>query len=170
MPAKRRACKVCDHAHVRAINRALADPANSARKVAQKYDVEPRTMQRHYSNCLKEIVAAVTAPDPDPGDDTEATTGLTPLTPRERAIGADIVFRVQALQDRTLALFAELPKSPTGKVTGACQLIREARHNYQLLARLTGKLDGGGHEGARTITFQEFRTLYLSVRQSKEGA
>ena len=119
-------------------------------------------MQRHYSNCIQAVVQSVIAPDPvAPG------AAVVPLTQKEIAIGADVVYSMIDLQAKTLALLQSIP---AGKVKDSCLTIREIRQNYALIARLTGKLNGSSEEGAKTITFQEFRTMYLTVQHQKEAA
>ena len=126
-------------------------------------------MQRHYSQCIAKVVESITRQHSETGEIVPAAIighELTPLTQQERAMGADVVYRMQDLQGKTLALLDTLQP---GQIKTACAVIREARQNYALIARLTGKLNGASEEGARTITFQEFRTLYLSVN-AKEAA
>ena len=169
MPKNRASCKVCAHPSIRKINQRLADPSNSARSVALEYKIEPRTMQRHYSGCIAKVVESILAQNAEtPGNIVPPAAGqLQPLTQDELAIGADIVYRVQHLQAKTLKLLNSIPE---GKVTAACAVIREARQNYALIARLTGKLNGGGEEGSRTVTFEQLTVIYNQVVNQKEAA
>ena len=162
---KSHSCVVCAHKSARAINRRLTE-GETAQSVAKAWGINPRTMQRHFSGCIQQVVKAVTTME-EPALPAVGTGELVPLTQKELAIGADVVYRMADLQAKTLAL---LDSIPVIKVSAACAVIREARQNYALIARLTGKLNGASEEGARTITFQEFRILYQSVQQQNKEA
>lgn len=155
-------CKICQHKKRKEIEAALADPAQSNRSIAKKYGVVARTLDRHKLNCTRIIVQKT-------------------LERQERAIGVDIVDRVERLQDVTEHIMdTALRGMPLLDKLGAAVLhnnkpilvsdaalalkaVAQARHNYRLLAQLTGKLTPTDDQGQRLVTFEEFSIMYKRV-------
>lgn len=156
-------CKICSHAQRAQIERALADPAQSNRAIAKQYSLCARTLDRHKNNCTRVAVAKT-------------------LERQERAIGVDVVDRMQALQHvtahimdtalRGLPVLDKLGKpilDKNGKQVVvsdpalALKAISQARHNYRLIAQLTGKLNPQDDGQTHLVTFEEFSVMWRRV-------
>jgi hypothetical protein len=162
MPAKL-LCKICQHKKRVEIERALADPTQSNRAIAKQFGVVARTLDRHKLNCTRVLVQQA-------------------IVRQERALGVDIADRVESLQSKTeLILEVAMMGLPLLDKSGAAVLdpkgkpilvsdgglalkaIAQARHNYRLIAQLTGKLTPAEDETKRLPTFEEFALIYRRV-------
>ena len=107
-----RACTICTHPGLEAINRALVEGTPN-RRIASHYDV---TKANHLPTKLIMAQAA-----------------------EEVAQADDLLGQVQDLQARTLAILEAAEGSREHRT--ALAAIREARSNLELLAKLLGELD-----------------------------
>jgi hypothetical protein len=164
MPSSaRNTCKICAHPQRAAIEKALADPARSNRSVAIAYKICARTLDRHKLNCTRLAVTRA-------------------IERQERAIGVDLVDRVERLQSVTehimeTALRGVPLLDRTGNVVLdkgkqvlvsdaalALKAISQARHNYRLIAQLTGKLTPADEGATQSVTFEQFVLIYQAAQ------
>jgi len=114
-----RACTVCTHPDLEAINRALVEGTPN-RRIASQHDVTERAVRNHKANHLPETLAKAQEAE-------------------EVAQADDLLGQVQDLQARTLAILEAAEGSREHRT--ALAAIREARSNLELLAKLLGELD-----------------------------
>ena len=114
-----RACTVCTHPDLEAINRALVEGTPN-RRIASQHDVTERAVRNHKANHLPETLAKAQEAE-------------------EVAQADDLLGQVQDLQARTLAILEAAEGSKEHRT--ALAAIREARSNLELLAKLLGELD-----------------------------
>lgn len=112
-----RVCTVCSHPRRAAIERELA-AAKSVRGTAKKYKLSASALQRHYRSCAREAIASASSE-------------------READLGKRLFAEIEELHRRTLELLPE-ESSPLTR-DEAIKVIREARRNLELVARLTGQ-------------------------------
>ena len=111
-------CKVCSHAEVATINKALVD-GGSIRDIARRFDLSKDTVYRHKRNCLPST--------------------LVKARDVEQVANADeLLKQIQDLQKKTLVI---LDKNTGKDDRVALTAIREARSNLDLIGRLLGELD-----------------------------
>jgi len=114
-----RACTICTHPDLEAINRALVEGTPN-RRIASQHDVTERAVRNHKANHLPETLAKAQEAE-------------------EVAQADDLLGQVQDLQARTLAILEAAEGSREHRT--ALAAIREARSNLELLAKLLGELD-----------------------------
>lgn len=114
-----RACTVCTHPELEAINRALVE-GTSNRRVASHHDVTERAVRNHKAGHLP--TALVKAREAE-----------------EIADADDLLSQVKDLQARALTVLDKAEEA--GELRTALGAIREARGNLELLAKLLGELD-----------------------------
>ena len=114
-----RACTICTHPGLDAINRALVEGAPN-RRIASQYDVTERAVRNHKSGHLPATLAKAQEAE-------------------EVARADDLLSDVRDLQTRALAILDKAEGS--GDLRTALGAIREARGNLELLAKLLGELD-----------------------------
>jgi hypothetical protein len=114
-----RACTVCAHPEVGAIDRSLVEGAPN-RRVASRHGVTERAVRNHKANHLPAALAKA----------KEAG---------EIANAGDLLDQVRGLHGRTLAVLAA--SEDAGDLRTALAAIGEARRNLELLAKLVGELD-----------------------------
>jgi hypothetical protein len=160
-----KACKICAHPKRAHIERALADPTKSNRSIANLYGICARTLDRHKLNCTRLAV-------------TKA------IERQERAIGVDLVDRVERLQsvtehimetalrgvpllDRNGAPVLDKKLGPVlvSDAGLALKAISQARHNYRLIAQLTGKLTPAEDSGPRLVTYEQLTLIYNEAQK-----
>ena len=112
-----RVCTVCSHARRAAIERELA-AAKSVRGTARKYNLSASALQRHARSCAREAIASASGE-------------------READLGSRLLAEIQDLHRRTLEMLPDEPSLLTAD--HAIKIIREARRNLELVARLTGQ-------------------------------
>lgn len=111
-------CKVCSHAEVATINKALVD-GGSIRDIARRFGLSKDTVYRHKKNCLPSTL--VMARD------------------IEQIANADELLKhIHELQQKTLTI---LDRNTGRDDRIALTAIREARSNIELIGRLLGELD-----------------------------
>lgn len=111
-------CKVCSHAEVATINKALVD-GGSIRDIARRFGLSKDTVYRHKKNCLPST--------------------LVKAREVEQVANADeLLKQIQDLQKKTLMI---LDKNTGKDDRVALTAIREARSNLDLIGRLLGELD-----------------------------
>lgn len=114
-----RACTICTHGHRDAIDKALVSGTPN-RRIAAHYRLAEASVRRHAKNHLPERLSLA----------QEATN----------VANADGLLRqLEQLQHRTLGILTEAETA--GDLGTALRAIREARGNFELLARLVGELD-----------------------------
>jgi len=114
-----RACTVCTHPGLEAINRALVEGTPN-RRIASHYDVTERAVRNHKANHLPtKLVMAQSA--------------------EEVAQADDLLEQVRDLQAKALGILSKAEEA--GELRTALSAIREARGNLELLAKLLGELD-----------------------------
>jgi|SRR5215212_1927428 len=116
-----RRCTVCAHDESHAINVALVQ-RDPFRYIATHYGVSTGSLQRHAREHLPELLA-------------KARDAV------EVAEADDLLSRIEALQSRTLAVLEAVEGSESHTV--ALSAIREARHNLELIGRVTKELESG---------------------------
>ena len=114
-----RACTICTHPGLEAINRALVEGTPN-RRIASHYDVTERAVRNHKANHLPTKLIMAQAAE-------------------EVAQADDLLEQVRDLQARTLAILEAAEGSREHRT--ALAAIREARSNLELLAKLLGELD-----------------------------
>jgi hypothetical protein len=114
-----RACTVCTHPELEAINHDLVEGIPN-RRIASHHDVTERAVRNHKSGHLP--AALVKAQEA-----------------QEVAVADDLLDQVRALQERALVILNKAEE--TGELRTALGAIREARGNLELLAKLLGELD-----------------------------
>jgi len=144
-------CKVCAHKKRAEINKLLADPGSSNAAVARKFGLVARTVDRHKKGCLQGLAKRVDAAKKDKS---------IVLTAGELELGGEILSNVEQLQRTTLSLINDAIRQ--NEAVLALKGIAQARPNYELLAKLTGKLHGDSGE-QRLATFEELALIYRKV-------
>jgi hypothetical protein len=114
-----RACTICTHPGLDAINHALVEGTPN-RRIASQYDVTERAVRNHKSGHLPATLAKAQEAE-------------------EVARADDLLSDVRDLQTRALAILDKAEGS--GDLRTALGAIREARGNLELLAKLLGELD-----------------------------
>jgi hypothetical protein len=114
-----RACTVCTHPELEAINRALVE-GKPNRRIASHHDVTERAVRNHKAGHLPAALAKA----------QEA---------REVAKAYNLLSDVRGLQERALGILDKADDA--GDLRTALGAIREARGNLELLAKLLGELD-----------------------------
>jgi len=114
-----RACTICTHTDLEAINRALVEGTPN-RRIASQHDVTERAVRNHKANHLPETLAKAQEAE-------------------EVAQADDLLGQVQDLQARTLAILEAAEETREHRT--ALAAIREAHSNLELLAKLLGELD-----------------------------
>ena len=148
MTAKaKKPCKICLHPKRKQIEAALADAEQSTRSIAKTHGVCARTLDRHRLDCTPELIAKAVA----------RTEGLDDSGSAAKALGADLVYQMNALQAHTLAILEAAKDDPKTQLAA----VMNVRHNITLIARLTGKLDGGDKSAdSQQITYEQFTAIY----------
>lgn len=114
-----RACTICTHPELEAINRALVEGTPN-RRIASQYDVTERAVRNHKASHLP--------------------TALVKAQEAEEAAEADnLLSQVRDLQVRVFSILDKAEDA--GELRTALGAIREARGNLELLAKLLGELD-----------------------------
>jgi hypothetical protein len=90
-----RRCSICELSKRALIDAALTNPDLSTRQVAKRFGLVARTADRHKRVCLGELIRATHA-----ADNGNANGFVQPAA--IRAIGSDLVERVEELQSVTL--------------------------------------------------------------------
>ena len=114
-----RTCTVCTHPERAAIDRALVQGA-ALRTIADQHGVSKTALIRHEDRHLPVLLTKAR--------DADAV-----------AQAGDLLGEVRGLHARTLALLDQAEREE--KLGPALLAIREARHNLELLAKLTNQLD-----------------------------
>jgi transposase-like protein len=114
-----RACTVCTHPELEAMNQALVEGMPN-RRIASHYGVTERAVRNHKAAHLPATLAKA----------QEA---------QEVAKADDLLDQVRDLQERALVILNKAEE--TGELRTALGAIREARGNLELLAKLLGELD-----------------------------
>jgi hypothetical protein len=114
-----RACTVCTHPELEAINRALVEGIPN-RRIASHHDVTERAVRNHKAGHLPAALAKAQEAE-------------------EVAKADDLLSDVRGLQGRALGILDKAEGA--GELRTALGAIREARGNLELLAKLLGELD-----------------------------
>ena len=109
-----RTCAICSHKDERLINQLIIS-GEAERSIAKQYGISASSVHRHKGH-------------------------IQDLIQRDNTLHAnDIIGRMRALQDKTLAILECAESKQDNKI--ALQAVKEARCNFELIAKLTGQLE-----------------------------
>ena len=119
-----RSCAVCEHDDVEEINAALASNER-IRTIAEHWSVSKTALMRHRNEHLHvSVIEAKEAEAKEAEEDAPAD---------------ELIDQMRDLQKHTLAILEEAEESE--ELSGALQLIREAKDNLERSDKLLGELD-----------------------------
>lgn len=136
-------CSICKSPQRGSAETAIAQ-GQSVRSVAKTLNLSYQSLDRHTRNCVAVALAKA------------AERKGVKLSDR-------LLEEIEELHDVTREVLTEARLASASKLS--LMAIAQARKNIELLARLTGKLQGENDGTHRGITLEELELLYVSYRK-----